>query len=173
MSPVRDPIRPADAEARALARELLARARHGALAVLDPADGAPVVTRIALALGPDGVPVTLVSDLSAHTAALRADPRASVLVGEPPARGDPLAHPRLTLAVRADFVPRESPAHAPVRAHYLKARPKARLYADFADFGFVRLVPQGAFLNAGFGRAFRLTPADLGLADPAPLGAAD
>ncbi len=163
MVPVRDPVRAPDDESRALARDLLARARHAALGVLDPASGAPVVTRIALATGPDGVPLTLVSDLSGHTAALRADPRASLLVGEPAARGDPLTHPRLTLAVRAEFVARDAPVFAGLRAHFLKARPKARLYADFADFSFVRLVPSGAFLNAGFGRAFRLTPADLGL----------
>jgi hypothetical protein len=32
---------------------------------------------------------------------------------------------------------------------------------DFGDFGFVRLVPQSAFLNGGFGRAVRLAPDDL------------
>jgi len=157
----RSPIRPTDDEARRLARELLAGASHGALAVLDPATGAPSVTRIAVALDPGGVPLTLVSDLSSHTRALRADPRASLLLGEPGDRGDPLTHPRITLAVEAAFVPRDSPDHAALRAHWVARRPKSKLYVDFADFSFVRLRPASAALNGGFGKAFELTAGDL------------
>ena len=75
-----DPIRPTDAEARNLARDLIATARFAALAVLDPDTGAPMVTRIALVPGTDGVPLTLISTLSAHTSALAADPRCSLLI---------------------------------------------------------------------------------------------
>ena len=45
--------------------------------------GAPAVTRIALATTPDGAPLSLVSELSAHTAALEANPACALLVGEP------------------------------------------------------------------------------------------
>jgi putative heme iron utilization protein len=48
-----------------------------------------------------------------------------------------------------------------LRAHWLKGHPKAALYIDFADFAFVRLTPESALLNGGFGRAFRLSPEDL------------
>ena len=156
-----NPIRETDGEARALARRLIAAARFAALGVLDPATGAPVVTRIALGTTPEGVPLTLVSTLAAHTAALRADPRCSLLLGEPGERGDPLTHPRVTLACRAEFVPRDGPLHAGLRGHYLASHPKAQLYIDFADFGFVRFGIEAAFLNGGFGKAFRLSPADL------------
>lgn len=163
MPETRAALRPPDDEARALARRLLSGARHGALGVLDPASGAPLVTRVALVPGPDGTPLTLVSDLAAHTAALRADPRASLLVGEPGARGDPLAHPRLTLALRAAFVAPDDTARPTLRAAFLAGQPKAKLYIDFADFHLVRLAVLSAALNGGFGRAFALTPADLGL----------
>ena len=94
------PIRDTDNQARELARKLLSDARHGALAVL--MDGAPFVSRIALA--PDnGSLLTLVSDLAPHTAALRGSPNASLMIGEP-GRGDPLAHPRMTLSVTAEFI---------------------------------------------------------------------
>ena len=75
-----DPIRPTDAEARSLARDLIKDARYAALGVIDPATGAPMVTRIALVPGPDGVPLTLISELSSHTAALRANPACSLLI---------------------------------------------------------------------------------------------
>lgn len=159
--PKPDPIRPTDDEARGLARGLLDKARFAALGVLDPETGAPMVTRIALARAPDGAPLTLISDLSAHTRALRADPRASLLVGEPGPKGDPLTHPRLTLQARAAFVDRAGPDHAGLRHAYLDQNPKARLYIDFADFTLVRLDIAEAHLNGGFGKAYRLTAADL------------
>ncbi len=155
------PIRPADDEARALARDLLAAARFAALAVLTPGSGAPSVTRIALGTDGDGLPLTLISALSAHTGALRADPRAGLLLGEPGPKGDPLAYPRLSLDTEAAFIDRAGAEHAALRARWLESHPKARLYIDFADFGFVRFRPLGAALNGGFGRAFVLTPADL------------
>lgn len=158
--PPKDPFRPADDAARTLARGLIDAARFGALAVLR--EGMPFVTRIALAPGPDGAPVTLISDLSPHTAALRAHPICSLLVGEPGPKGDPLTHPRLTIEARAIPVPREAGEHRALRSHYLAHQPKARLYIDFADFHLVRLAPRSGHLNAGFGQAFRLTAGDLG-----------
>lgn len=156
-----DPIRPTDDEARAMARGLLDEARFGALGVLE--GGAPVVSRIAVGTDASGGPVTLVSSLSAHTAALRAESACSLMVGEPGDKGDPLTHPRLSLQCKARFVARESEVHAALRTRWLKSHPKAKLYIDFGDFGFVALEVQRAFLNGGFGKAFKLTPADLGL----------
>jgi len=157
----KSPVRPTDDEARGLARALLTEARHGALAVLDPETGRPAVTRIAVALDLEGTPLTLVSDLSSHTRALRADPRASLLLGEPGDRGDPLTYPRITLAVEGAFVNRDSPDHAVLRDHWVARRPKSKLYVDFTDFSFVRLRPASAALNGGFGKAFELTADDL------------
>ncbi|MDJ1006626.1 MAG: pyridoxamine 5'-phosphate oxidase family protein [Paracoccaceae bacterium] len=155
------PFRPVDDEARQRARALLAGATHGALGVRDPASGDPVVSRIAVALDPDDTPMTLISELSPHTEALRAAPRASLLLGEPGGRGDPLTHPRITLAVDAAFVPRGTETHSALRMHWLARRPKSKLYIDFADFHLVRLHPRAALLNGGFGKAFELAPEDL------------
>lgn len=151
-----NPIRPTDDDARTLARDLLDRARFAALAVLDPDTGLPVVTRIALVPGPDGVPLTLISTLSSHTSALAAEPACSLLIGEPGSKGDPLTHPRLTL--QADAVSADKTA---LRDHYLSLYPKAQLYYDFADFQMTRFEPKKAFLNGGFGKAFHLTASDL------------
>jgi putative heme iron utilization protein len=155
------PIRPTDDEARALARRLIHEARHGALGVIDPASGAPMVSRVATVPGPDGLPLMLVSDLSAHTVALRTNPVCSLLVGEPGAKGDPLTYPRLGLQGEARFVRHGDPEHAALAAHYLRLQPKAKLYIGFGDFSLMRLVLAGGHLNGGFGKAFVLTPGDL------------
>ena len=83
------------------------RARHAALATLVPdvnrATPQPMVTRVAIAPDRDGLPLMLISALSMHSKALRADPSLSLLLGDVVARGDPLTQPRLTLIGRARF----------------------------------------------------------------------
>lgn len=157
------PIRPTDDEARALARALIDGATYGSLAVLQPDTGTPMVSRVAVGTDADGAPVTLISELSQHTQALKANSVCSLLVGEPGKKGDPLTHPRLTLQAHAIFLRHGEPGHAALRARYLASHPKAKLYVDFADFAFARLLPDAAYLNGGFGKAFILTPGDLGL----------
>ncbi|MCA0871933.1 pyridoxamine 5'-phosphate oxidase family protein [Seohaeicola saemankumensis] len=160
--PETSPIRPTDDDARALARDLMRQARFAALGVvLD--DGTPMVTRVAFGLDPTGGPLSLISDLSAHSPALRANPACSLLIGEPGPRGDPLTHPRLTLLGTAVFLRHGTPGHAEMAAYYLRDHPKAKLYIGFADFAFVRITARQGLLNGGFGRAFQLTPKDLGV----------
>lgn len=156
-----DPIRPADDEARTLARSLLTGARHAALAWIDPETGTPGISRIAFGRSPDGGPITLISSLAAHFAALQAHPAAALMLGEPGEKGDPLTHPRLMLRVEASFVDRAGPNYAALRDCWLADHPKSTLYVDFTDFALVRLVLVSALLNAGFARAYRLTPDDL------------
>jgi len=161
--PETSPIRPTDDEARALARRLLDHAQFGALGVLDPTTGVPMVTRVAVGTEAGGRPVSLVSNLSAHTRALKANPACSLLVGEPGSRGDPLTHPRLTLQARARFLGKGAEGYEALRARWLDGHPKSTLYVDFADFSFVVLEVDAAHLNGGFGQAFVLGPGDLGL----------
>ncbi len=157
-----DVIRPTDKGARALAQNLLEQAAFGAIAVIDLATQTPMVTRIALATDMDGAPVTLISDLSQHTRALRDNPACSLLLGEPGDKGgDPLTHPRLTLQCRAAFVAQNTPAHMTLRNRYLDQRPKARQYIDFGDFRFVTFHIVEGFLNGGFGKAYTLAKADI------------
>ena len=153
-----NPIREVDEEAIALAQSLITSARYGALAVNHPETGHPHVTRIAIGTDESGQPITLISDLSLHTKALKANPNASLLLGEPKDNGDPLTHPRITLNCRANFVTRETEDFAGLRDLYLKQNPKAKLYIDFTDFNFVRFDIQSADLNGGFGKAYQLDP---------------
>ncbi len=146
-------IRETDEEAIRLARSLLRTARFGALAALEPGSGSPLVSRVGVASDADGAPLILVSLLAAHTRAILSDPRCSLLVGEP-GKGDPLAHPRLSLICRAARLEPGSPAHARASRRYLNRNPKAKLYAGLGDFSVFRLEPEGASLNGGFGRAY-------------------
>lgn len=150
------PYRALDDNARDTLMRLMAGMTHASLAVLD-ADGHPMISRIGAQPGADGAPVALLSGLAAHTAALRRDPRGALMIGEAPARGEALTHPRLSLQIRA--APLE--ATADLRAAWLARNPKAAIYIDLPDFTFWRLVPVAGLLNAGFGAAFPLTPADM------------
>ncbi|MBW3096160.1 HugZ family protein [Pseudohoeflea coraliihabitans] len=170
-------IRTTDDEARQLGRNLIRQARSAAMAVLDPGSGDPMASRVLTGTDIDGCPVILISALAPHMAALRADPRASLLFGLP-GKGDPLAHPRITVKaeaceIRADAAPEAQgeqageSARARIRRRFLARQPKAALYADFPDFAFFRLQPVSASLNGGFGRAYQLCASDLLIASPA------
>lgn len=154
----RNVLRAVDHTARRQAKTFLRTARHGALATLDPGTGIPMASRVSLATDSAGNPVFLISRLSGHFAALETDPRASLLIGEP-GRGDPLAHPRITVFGRGSRV--GEPERSRLRQRFLARHPKAELYADFADFAFWRLDLEGASLNGGFGKAYALTRDDL------------
>jgi putative heme iron utilization protein len=158
--PGKNVIRETDAEAVRLAKTLLRSARFGALAVLEPQTGAPLASRVGVATDIDGAPLILVSMLSAHTPALLANPSCSLLLGEP-GKGDPLAHPRLSLACRATRLERGSGEHVRAERRYLNRNPKAKLYSGLGDFSIFRLEPGRASLNGGFGKAYLLDRADL------------
>ncbi|UGY09480.1 HugZ family pyridoxamine 5'-phosphate oxidase [Phyllobacterium pellucidum] len=159
MAEKKDVLREIDEGAVRLARTLLRTARYAALATLEPGSGHPIATRVGLATDHDGTPVILASALAAHTPALLADPRCSLLVGEP-GKGDPLAHPRMTVTAKARQIARNTPEHERIEWRYLSHLPKAKLYAGLGDFSFFRLEPDNARLNAGFGRAYQLPPAE-------------
>ncbi len=151
-------LRETDDAARAQALGFLRESAHAALGTLEPGSQWPWVSRVSLALDAQGVPLILISRLSAHFAALEADPRCSLLLGEP-GDGDPLRHPRITVLCLAEKV---GPAQrAAAKADFLKRHPGAEMYADFGDFDFWLLRPQRASLNAGFGRAYALSAQDL------------
>ncbi len=167
-----DPRRETDDEARGLARQLVSGARFGALAVLLPQDGRPFASRTAVACDIDRTPVILASQLSTHTAGLAHDPRVSLLLGEP-GKGDPLAHPRITLQCTAVKLDRGDVQHGRMRARFLRRHPKSALYIDFPDFSFFRLELQTASLNGGFGKAYHLTAEDILIASPAMAALAE
>ncbi|MEM6381249.1 MAG: DUF2470 domain-containing protein [Pseudomonadota bacterium] len=152
-------LQPVDADARALAKSLVRTARYGALAHADAHSGLPHVSRVGVATAINGAPTILISQLSPHFAGLEANPACSVLLGEP-GKGDPLAHPRITVMATARQVS-DAAERAALRGRYLARHPKAALYVDFADFAFWVLEPTGAALNGGYGKAYTLASNDV------------
>jgi len=146
---------PADFEPKVVARTLLRSTRSGALATIDRNTGHPFASLVNIATDVDGAPLILTSRLSTHTANLEADGRASVLLAAT-GKGDPLAHPRLT--VLGEFARNDDPR---LRRRFLARHPKSELYAGFADFSFWRLDVVSAHLNGGFARAADLAAADV------------
>src|SRR5499427_9599214 len=127
-----------DFDAISTAKKLLRSIRAGALATIDRNTGHPFGSLVNVATDSDGSPLILVSRLSSHTANLEADSRASILLAET-GKGDPLAHPRLTVLGAMAQLERGSDLDARVRRRFLARHPKSELYADFGDFAFWRM----------------------------------
>jgi len=165
---------PADFDPKALARSLLRATRVGTLGTLDRNTGHPFASLVNVATDVDGSPVILTSRLSTHTANLEHDGRASILLAET-GKGDPLAHPRLTVRGTFAQIGKETEEDARVRRRFLARHPKSELYAGFGDFAFWRLMVASAHLNGGFARAADLTADDVltDVSDAAELIAAE
>jgi putative heme iron utilization protein len=133
-------------DAIAEAKRLLRTIRAGALASLAER-GHPFASLVNVATDFEGAPLLLLSRLAAHTTNLERDPRCSLLLSQG-GKGDPLAHPRLTILGRAE---RTEDDH--VRGRFLRRHPKSELYAGFADFSFWRIIAEGVHLNGGFAKA--------------------
>jgi putative heme iron utilization protein len=150
----------ADFDVRSTAKKLLRTIRAGALATIDRNTGHPFGSLVNVATDSDGSPLILISRLSTHTANLEADSRASVLLATT-GKGDPLAHPRLTVLGRFLKIPHDTAEEMHLRRRFLAHHPKAELYAGFVDFAFWRLQMESGHLNAGFARAADLAAIDI------------
>ena len=126
-APARRPGADPDFDPLAESKRLLRSIRAGALGTLN-GSGDPFSTLVTVATDPDGSPLILVSQLSAHTRHLDGDPRCSLLLAETGA-GDPLTHPRLTLTGKAIKVA-EPAARRAVRARFLARHPRAEAPAN-------------------------------------------
>jgi putative heme iron utilization protein len=149
-----------DFDPKAVAKGLLRATRAGALATIDRNTGHPFASLVNVATDVDGSPLILVSRLSTHTANLEVDGRASLLLASA-GKGDPLAHPRLTLLGSFAQIARDDPELPRLRRRFLARHPKSELYAGFGDFSFWRLQTVSAHLNGGFARAADLKAADV------------
>ena len=140
---------------------LLAASRWAALAVVD--DGAPAAAMTAYALAADGAALyVLLSQMALHTRALLVEPRAALVVSASDAgEGDPQALPRLSLSGVALALVPGTPEHEAGRAAYAGRFPAAGERFGLADFVLFRFEVSEARWVGGFGRALRMTGAQL------------
>ncbi|MGL4634626.1 MAG: HugZ family protein [Beijerinckiaceae bacterium] len=137
---------------KGLVRELIVSATHATLATLT-ADGSPFASLVALARDEDLCPIIITSHLSGHTGHMEGDARVSLLIASL-GKGDPLAHPRVTLVCKAVQAKPGEALYNHLRQRYLGENPKAQLYVDLPGFWFWHLVPERVALNGGFGKAW-------------------
>jgi putative heme iron utilization protein len=111
-----------------------------------------------------GRPVFFISSMAMHTQNLGQDPRASLLVAQPEAGGDPLGAARMTVVGSAGEVPASE-----VRELYLSRYENANFWQGYADFAYYRLEVEGVYFIGGFGVMGWISAESYGVAQPDPL----
>ena len=143
------------------AARLLAASRWAALAVVH--DGAPAAAMTSYALAPDGAALYVhLSQMALHTRALLEEPRAALVVSEPDTGGgDPQTLRRVALSGVALALVPGTPDYEAGRDAYVSRFPGAEERFALADFVLFRFEPAEARWVGGFGRALRMTGAQL------------
>src|SRR5207237_7385263 len=99
--------------------------------------GFPFGSVMPYGLDDHGRPIFLISTMAMHTQNLQADPRASLLVTQPDASGDPLGASRVTLL--GNVAPIAKTETAAARKLYLERYANSKHWVDFDDFSFHRM----------------------------------
>src|SRR5450631_2688529 len=132
------------------ARTLLHLGRVGSLSTLSrKRPGFPFGSLMPYALDVEGRPIFLISTMAMHTQNLQQDARASLLVTEPGASGDPLGAARVTVVGNVSAI--AGPAIAEPRRLYLECHENSRYWVDFDDFSFFVMDVVDVYYVGGFG----------------------
>jgi len=150
------------------ARTLTHLGRIGSLSTLSrKQSGFPFGSVMPYGLDSGGRPIFLISSMAMHTQNLQADPRASLLVTQPDASGDPLGASRVTLIGNAQIIPSSEVADS--RSLYLERYANAKYWVDFEDFSFYRMDVLDVYYVGGFGVMGWVQASDYDQAKPDPL----
>lgn len=136
------------------------------LAVKRDVAGYPFGSVVPFALTADGRPLIYTAGIAAHTANLKADPRASLFVRQPDVEGDPQSGWRVTVMGEWEPVDPTDPQLEEIEARYTQRVPAATSYRETHDFGFwrMRTVEKVRYIG-GFGKIYWLG-GDAVLRDP-------
>lgn len=132
------------------ARTLVHMGRIGSLSTLSrKQQGFPFGSVMPYGLDDQGHPIFLISTMAMHTQNVHTDPRASLLVTQPDASGDPLGASRVTLLGNVLPVPESEVPEA--RKLYLARYANSKYWVDFEDFAFYRMDVVDVYFVGGFG----------------------
>jgi putative heme iron utilization protein len=132
------------------ARTLLYLGRIGSLSTLSRKQpGFPFGSVMPYGLDDQGRPIFLISTMAMHTQNLQADSRASLLVTQPDASGDPLGASRVTVLGNVRAIPEAEVSQA--RQLYLERYANSKYWVDFEDFSFYRMDVVDVYYVGGFG----------------------
>ena len=150
------------------ARTLMYVGRIGSLSTLSRKQpGFPFGSVMPYGLDDRGRPIFLISTMAMHTQNLQADARASLLVAQGDAGGDPLGASRVTLVGNALPLPKSDvPA---TRSLYLQRYENSKYWVDFEDFSFYRMDMLDIYYVGGFGVMGWVTASEYDRAQPDPL----
>lgn len=150
------------------ARTLVYLTRIGSLSTLSRKQpGFPFGSVMPYGLDERGRPIFLISTMAMHTQNLQADPRASLLVTQDVAGGDPLGASRVTLVGNALLVQEAEVAEA--RELYLARYANSKYWVDYEDFSFYRMDMVDIYYVGGFGVMGWVSAAEYLRSQPDPL----
>jgi heme iron utilization protein len=150
------------------ARTLVYLGRIGSLSTLSRKQhGFPFGSVMPYGLDARGRPIFLISTMAMHTQNLHADPRASLLVTQPDASGDPLGASRVTLVGNVLTIPQPEVPEA--RQLYLERYANSKYWVDFEDFSFYRMDVLDVYYVGGFGVMGWVLASDYDQAQADPL----
>jgi heme iron utilization protein len=150
------------------ARTLVYLGRIGSLSTLSrKQSGFPFGSVMPYALDASGRPIFLISTMAMHTQNLQADPRASLLVTQADASGDPLGASRVTIIGNVLTIPEADVPEA--RRLYLERYANSKYWVDFEDFSFYRMDVLDVYYVGGFGVMGWVQASDYDRAEPDPL----
>lgn len=150
------------------ARTLAHLGRIGSLSTLSRKQpGFPFGSVMPYSLDEHGRPIFLISTMAMHTQNLKAEPRASLLVTQANAEGDPLGAARVTLV--GNVLPVAEPERAQARQLYLERYENSKYWVDYEDFSFYRMEIVDVYYVGGFGVMGWVAASEYCAAQPDPL----
>ena len=150
------------------ARTLVYLGRIGSLSTVSRKQpGFPFGSVMPYGLDASGRPIFLISTMAMHTQNLQADSRASLLVTQADASGDPLGASRVTVMGNVMPIPEAEVADA--RKLYLERYANSKYWVDFEDFSFYRMGVVDVYYVGGFGVMGWVPASDYTQAQPDPL----
>jgi heme iron utilization protein len=150
------------------ARTLIYLGRIGSLSTLSRKQpGFPFGSVMPYGLDDQGRPVFLISTMAMHTQNLQADPRASLLITQEAADGEPLGASRVTLV--GNVLPTPEAEVAEARKLYLERHANSKYWVDFEDFSFYRMRVVDVYYVGGFGVMGWVSATDYERSQPDPL----
>ena len=149
-------------------RTLMYLGRIGSLSTLSRRQpGFPFGSVMPYGLDDHGRPILLISTMAMHTQNLQTDPRASLLVIQEDAGGDPLGASRVTLV--GNVLPLPDAEVAEARKLYLARHANSKYWVDFEDFSFYRMEVVDVYYVGGFGVMGWISATDYDRSQPDPL----
>jgi putative heme iron utilization protein len=150
------------------ARTLVHMGRVGSISTLSrKRPGFPFGSLMPYGLDGEGRPIFLISTMAVHTQNLQEDARASLLVTQPDASGDPLGAGRVTLVGNVSRV--AEPEVGEARRLYLERHANSKYWVDFDDFSFFSMDVVDIYFVGGFGVMGWIAAPEYGQAHVDPL----